>query len=693
MEGIMDTSNIKKYVYDIKFEVVMKDGTKTIPGKSSLVKALLTIKNSKRKTEKIDFFDTNGIQISPDIRGIEQDEIEGRCCMEVGGSNGNHLFFACTIQTNIPFSVLKGRTIDDFKKNNIYFKIHKGGFKYGVNWSPIGFFLKQHPGFIDNQTLRDNLMMKIVNSWNNETDYFDDDQKNKISRIIDPETHLGNFDPTLIPFEIIQTTILAKNQANETCKTNAVVLTIPFQFFKVGITIMDYMAITTDNVKNYIPIGYKKEDPENFFNILYDHSAWMQDIRLVTITNVSTSQQFNNETNREGQTLHAILNQIPEIETASYIEKRKQVFVTIPAKKVQHITDRIIKELAAADFPYKPQVAKKFNPTGSLGSNKTGTSKYSAAMSKYQQTTRSPNVSIATSYGEEASRMTGYTGRSWGTQRKIPREIDFTDATEFPPLYNASTTNKDTTQVNIPQSMINDESITDTTVIQQAIDSALKKAYEDHRRELAAMQARFDTQLEELKQQQNTTSLEMKFDKLLEMLTIDSNVTMRESPIRKKGKPNNLEATTYSQTETPTRSNKTSPDTLPTDMDTDDNEPLMGPLYDALPDSPQRIKAHIQRYEDGQPDNSTPTTTAKEEVWITKEKKDKRATRSMTQTLISDTMSQGGYGQTHSPPRRNPSSPSRTSPKSPGTRNSTTTRTSRKGYRTTHRPHNSFQLP
>jgi hypothetical protein len=264
--------------------------------------------------------------------------------------------------------------------------------------------------------------------------------------------------------------------------------------------------------------------------------------------------------------------------------------------------------------------------------------------------------------------MTGYTGRSWGTQRKIPREIDFTDATEFPPLYNASTTNKDTTHVNIPQSTINDESITDTTVIQQAIDSALKKAYEDHRRELAAMQARFDTQLEELKQQQNTTSLEMKFDKLLEMLTIDSNGAMRESPIRKKGKPNNLEATTYSQTETPTRSNKTSPDTLPTDMDTDDNEPLMSPLYAALPDSPQRNKDHIQRYEDGQPDNSIPVP-AKEEVWITKEKKDKRATRSMTQTLISDTMPQGGYGQTHSPPRRNPTSPSRmgkTAPNRPG---------------------------
>jgi hypothetical protein len=318
--------------------------------------------------------------------------------------------------------------------------------------------------------------------------------------------------------------------------------------------------------------------------------------------------------------------------------------------------------LATSNFPYNPQVAKKFNPTGSLGSNKSGTSKYSAAMSKYQ-TTRSPNASVATSHGEEISRLTGQTGRSWGTQRKIPREIDFTDATEFPSLNNTQSTNNNTMQTNITLPMTNDESITDTTVIQQAIDSALKKAYEDHRRELAAMQKKFDMQLEELKQQQNTTSLEMKFDKLLEMLTIDTNITTRESPIRKKGKPNNLEATIYSQTETPTRSNKTPFVETTTDMDTDDSEPPMGPLFDALPNSPQRTKENNHEQYGDSDTNTVPLP--QEEVWITKEKKDKRATRPMTQTLISDTMSNGGYGQTHSPLRRQPQSPSRMGKQAP----------------------------
>jgi len=123
-----EVSNIKKYFYNIKFEVVMKEGTKTIPGKASLTKALMTLKNAKRKTEKIDFFDTNGFQISPDLRGIEHDEIEGRFCMEIGGQNANNLLFGCTIKTTVAFSVLKGRTLDDFKQNNIYIKIHTGGF-------------------------------------------------------------------------------------------------------------------------------------------------------------------------------------------------------------------------------------------------------------------------------------------------------------------------------------------------------------------------------------------------------------------------------------------------------------------------------------------------------------------------------------------------------------------------------------
>ena len=290
--------------------------------------------------------------------------------------------------------------------------------------------------------------------------------------------------------------------------------------------------------------------------------------------------------------------------------------------------------------------------------------------STQQQTKRSPNASVATSYGEEISRLTGQTGRSWGNPRKIPKEIDFSDETEFPPIQVPNMKSNGNQNQHNP-STINDESNTDTTVIQQAIDTALKKALEEHRREITEMQNKFNKQLEiiqqQQQQQQNTSTLEMKFDKLLEMLASGNNNVTRESPFRKKGKPNNLEATTFSQVETPTRSNR-QPANNASDMEMDieeDEEPPMGPHFDQEILFDQEITDAI-----GNDDTITTPAEPSENEWIVKEKKEKR-TQKMTQTKIFDMMTNGGYGNGKGSPSRNPvnQSPSRigrTTPPRPG---------------------------
>jgi hypothetical protein len=648
MDDDYETSNVKRYHYEVKFEVVMKEGTKTIPGKASLVKAMTTIKNAKRKAEKIDFFDTNGLQISPDLRGIDQDEIEDRFCMEVGGINDNKLFFACSILTDVTFSILKGRTLDEFKKHNIYFKIHKGGFKFGVNWSPIGFFLKQHPGFIDTVTARDNLRATIANSWYHDKSFFDEDQKTKIAQTIEPGTHLESFDPLLIPFQIIQTTISAKNSDNDAIRTNAAVVMIPFQFFKVGITIMDYMTITTDTIDNYIPLGYKKEEPDNFFNIVYEHNKWMENIRHISITNIPTNRQFKEETDAlSGKSLETALQQITDIEYLGYIRSKKLVHAAVSVKKIQQTIESIQEILIATKLPYKPLIAKRFNPNRSLGSIKSGTSKYSAAMAKYQSN-RSPNASIATSQGEDVSRLTGYTGRSWGNQRKIPKEIDFTDNTQFPTL----TANQPSTDpLIIPHTATLDDSITDTTVIQQAIDSALKKAYELHLKEMTDMQEKFNQQLDIIRSQQQNTNLESKVDRLMEILLMDKQTSIdRESPIRKKGRPNNLNQTAFESESTPTRSNcqtkDPSDDTQMTDQ-SHETEPPMGPHFER--ESLEAYNNYCITHDDA---SNTSSSESSESDWITKTKKEKKFPK-MTQTKLVTMMKHGGYGNNDSPPRKN----------------------------------------
>jgi hypothetical protein len=70
-----------------------------------------------------------------------------------------------------------------------------------------------------------------------------------------------------------------------------------------------------------------------------------------------------------------------------------------------------------------------------------------------------------------------------------------------------------------------------------------------------AMQDKYNKQLQIIQQQLNTSTLEKKFDSLMELLLKDSTTIQRESPVPKKGKPTNLEETILSQIKTPPRSN------------------------------------------------------------------------------------------------------------------------------------------
>jgi len=418
---------------------------------------------------------------------------------------------------------------------------------------------------------------------------------------------------------------MAKNQSNEIIRVNAVVVTVPFQFYKVGITIMDYLVITSEKIDNYIPIGFKKEDPENFFNIVNNHSNWINKTRHAIIRNVPTIKHMRGEVNNTGCSLEKLLKDIPEIENISYSPDKKQITVAISSQKMTHTTRMIERVITSSEFTYKPQLAKKFNPTGSLGSTNSGTSKYSNAMKKYQVNNLSPNSSVATSIDD--SKMTKNTGWSWTTQKKIPKEIDFSDATEFPAL--------PTTKPQTTSPTINDESITDTTVIQQAIDTALKKAHEDYRKELEAMQEamqdKFNKQLQIIQQQNSTSTLEKKFDSLLEILMNDRSTIHSESPLRKKGKPTNLEEDVFSQRETPQQRSNTNNDNEhqkppAQNMDVDD-EPPIGPHFDV------------------ETDNRTNDSSSSEGDWITTGKKAKKHHR-MTQSKLVDMMQNGGYGPT-----------------------------------------------
>jgi hypothetical protein len=353
---------------------------------------------------------------------------------------------------------------------------------------------------------------------------------------------------------------------------------------------MDYLVLTSESITDYIPLGYKKEEPEKYYNLVEDHIHWMEKCRTIVITNINLHDHFIKEQNHNGATLASVLEAIKEIDNINYIRSKKQLHVLVLVQHQGQTIKRITEALTSAQFGFKPQIAKKFNPTGSLGSSKTGTSKYSAVLAKHHKD-KSPNTSVASSIGG-VSRLTGVTGRSWTTNRKIPKEIDFSDTTEFPPINPTQETHHGTSiqSSNLQQP---NSSITDTMqIIQQAIDTALKKAYKDHWREITAIQDKYQRQIEALQQRTDSTTLEnkfdKKFDKLMEMMTAMTGNVIRESPLRKKGKPSsedNMTPPRYQQDISNDDSHS-----VDTNMSTDNQvtEPATDPLNTALPTSPNR---------------------------------------------------------------------------------------------------------
>ena len=291
-EDTMDTNSGPKYNYDVKIEFVLKSPGEKVYAKAIMVKTMKAIQSTIRKGEFVTFRDVIEAEpVHPELRGIAPEDVADKFCFEVGGQERSIAYFGFIIQSNISFQVLKKRTFDEFKKTNTFMRLHSGGFDFGVNWSTLGFILEEHPTFTDVHTLRTTLMNKIATAWSNDIDIFSADKKADIIHSIKPNS-TTIFTPSDIPMNITTSNVSARNEKGLTIKTNAVVVTIPHKFYHIGNFIMDHVTIVRNSVTHFIPNGFKREDPEGYYELVEQHQIWMDNHRNIPILNVATLDQF-----------------------------------------------------------------------------------------------------------------------------------------------------------------------------------------------------------------------------------------------------------------------------------------------------------------------------------------------------------------------------------------------------------------
>jgi len=433
-EGNEDTIDFKQgpnYVHEVKIEFVLKSPSEKVYAKAIMVKTMKVLFANVNAGEYVTLYDTDNKEVNSDLRGIPQESLAERFCIEIGGSDKSIVFFGFIIKTNLSFQAIKKRTIQEFLKTNTYMRLHRGGFVHGVNWSTLGFILEEHPLFTNLSALRSSLMNNLEIAWSNDSEIFDQQKKDDIAAAIHPGNKGITFNPFNIPIEINTSTVSARNEVGASLKVNAVVVTIPQKFYYIGNFLMDHLMLVRKTATMYIPTGFKKEDPNGHYELIEQHRDWLDQHRNIPILNVPTLVKYENEMNTKQKSLQMLLREIQGVERCNYDYLTKRVNVSVNATTIPQVSKAISEMLKSSDLSFKPTIKQNYNPTGSLGSKQSGTSKYLDTVSKYKKT-RSPSSSVATSIGNQShvsnrSQKTYTSGRTWNNIYRIPTEIDFTE--------------------------------------------------------------------------------------------------------------------------------------------------------------------------------------------------------------------------------------------------------------------------
>jgi hypothetical protein len=431
------------YHYGLKFEVVLKEDHETIPGKSILAHIIKNIKNNKKYTELLDILDAFDNIGHPELRGITPEQFPQNFKFETIGPNGRKLLFGLKIRSTIPYKTLKQRLFPYFQQHEIYMRLYSGNFDHGVNWVNLGFIMDIHPMFGNLEMITNNIMQHIVDGWHQDDHYWNKDRKAVLQQVFDPD---GNqvFDPTQFPVAVRTDNITAKNKDGKQIRTYATTITTPAKLQRTGKMLLDYLFFTKRSLKNYIPMAFRTEDPNEFFELINQHENWMTNHRNIQLRNVtSTEQLYTIRSTVTNKTLEEIISEPPEVINIQFDAKRQRVNISITLDNYMAKIESLDRELRASQFEFPVHVKKPKQHITSSNSSTTShfTVSYASALAFHKQDRNTKSVYTPHSHDNKSTTSKNST-RPWN-QRPIPKTINFVDANKFPFFPSKETQPKD----------------------------------------------------------------------------------------------------------------------------------------------------------------------------------------------------------------------------------------------------------
>ena len=310
-------------------------------------------------------------------------------------------------------------------------KLHTGNFDHGVNWVNLGFLMDMHPNFGNLEAITNDIVQSIVNGWHHDDHYWNKDRRAAIQQIYDPDGKQV-FKPSEFPIIVRTDNVTAQSKNGNQIRTYAVTVTTPAKFQRTGKMLLDYLFLTKRSLKNYIPMAFRTEDPNEFFELIKQHENWMTNHRNIQLRNVSTIEQFRTTISTvDNNTLENLISKIPEVINFQFDSQRQRVNVSVAVENYMTTIESLDKAIRTSQFEFPVFVKKpKQHTTSSPNSSTTGRFSYASALAFHKQERATKSVYTQNSH-DDHSTSSKTSLRPW-SQRPIPKTINFVDVNDFP---------------------------------------------------------------------------------------------------------------------------------------------------------------------------------------------------------------------------------------------------------------------
>jgi hypothetical protein len=257
----------------------------------SLVPLFTTLINRAATTGRMTFFDTGGdefcVEQLPRLSSekfCEQFKVES-----VKARDGSRVLLGFTFRSSASLEEVKRAiSYEWLRRNNIYIRLHPLGFDNGLDMHLIGYFTHVHPRFACLFSLREEIKLDWHRAHMALSMSTDPTTTQQLRKAYEGKSLLeADHDSIQIPLSLEKSVMPGVDTQGKKFSTPALTLRVPKQFTSIATLLMDFCVLDENPIKNFVPYGLRKEDPETFDKLARSQAKWMDDHRNISITNVT----------------------------------------------------------------------------------------------------------------------------------------------------------------------------------------------------------------------------------------------------------------------------------------------------------------------------------------------------------------------------------------------------------------------